>query len=91
MISLKNKNIFIAGGSGYLGSVLCEEILKLEGNIFLAKNIFPSSFNISSHKTEPRYPLPPAIKIFLFFKLIILTDFNYFFIFPRRFSSQYNF
>ena len=36
MISLKNKNIFIAGGSGYLGSVLCEEILKLEGNIFLA-------------------------------------------------------
>ena len=36
MISLKNKNIFIAGGSGYLGSVLCEEILKLNGNLFLA-------------------------------------------------------
>ena len=36
MISLKNKNIFIAGGSGYLGSVLCEEILKLDGNLFLA-------------------------------------------------------
>ena len=36
MISLKNKNIFIAGGSGYLGSVLCDEILNLEGNIFLA-------------------------------------------------------
>ena len=30
MISLKNKNIFIAGGSGYLGSVLCEEIMKLQ-------------------------------------------------------------
>ena len=36
MISLNNKNIFIAGGSGYLGSVLCEEILKLDGNLFLA-------------------------------------------------------
>ena len=41
MISLKNKNIFIAGGSGYLGSVLCEEILKLEGNIFLGLTGIP--------------------------------------------------
>ena len=41
MISLKNKNIFIAGGSGYLGSVLCEEIVKLEGNIFLGLTGIP--------------------------------------------------
>ena len=47
MISLKNKNIFIAGGSGYLGSVLCEEILKLDGNIFLADQDIKRSKSVS--------------------------------------------
>ena len=54
MISLKNKNIFIAGGSGYLGSVLCEEILKLEGNIFLADQDIKRSESVSyTHLTLP--------------------------------------
>ena len=46
MISLKNKNIFIAGGSGYLGSVLCEEILKLNGNLFLANQDIKRSVSV---------------------------------------------
>ena len=54
MISLKNKNIFIAGGSGYLGSVLCEEILKLDGNLFLADQDIKRSESVSyTHLTLP--------------------------------------
>lgn len=55
MISLKNKNIFIAGGSGYLGSVLCEEILKLEGNIFLADQDIKRS-ELVIKKLQKKYP-----------------------------------
>ncbi len=55
MISLKNKNIFIAGGSGYLGSVLCEEILKLEGNIFLTDQDIKRS-ELVIKKLQKKYP-----------------------------------
>ena len=92
MAIVQKKYIGLLGGSfdpahkGHLG------ISKIAIKKFKLKKIYwviakKNPFNISSHKTEPRYPLPPAIKIFLFFKLIILTDFNYFFIFPRQFSS----
>ena len=55
MISLKNKNIFIAGGSGYLGSVLCEEILKLDGNLFLADQDIKRS-ELVIKKLQKKYP-----------------------------------
>ena len=55
MISLKNKNIFIAGGSGYLGSVLCEEILKLDGNLFLADQDIKTS-ELVIKKLQKKYP-----------------------------------
>ena len=55
MISLKNKNIFIAGGSGYLGSLLCKEILRLDGNLFLADQDIKKS-KLLIKKLQKKYP-----------------------------------
>lgn len=49
MVENNNKNILVTGGAGFIGSHLCEALLKLGHNIICLDNLFTGSVNNISH------------------------------------------
>ena len=56
MTNLTNQTILVTGGAGFIGSHLCEELLKLEARVICFDNLFTGKEeNIAELKTNPNF------------------------------------
>lgn len=54
--NLRNKNVLVTGGAGFLGSHLCERLVRLEANVICVDNFLTGSAdNIASLIGHPRF------------------------------------
>jgi len=58
MVKLKDKTILVTGGTGFIGSHLCEELLSQDASVICLDNFSQSSpENVQSFKDNPKFSL----------------------------------